>query len=112
MIICKINYFITKNRKNPIKDFLDKHPKVKIKAFHIFLNIEKYGLISAISHIKKLNGIPLWEIKIVGKESTRILYFAENKNSITLLHAFLKKTQKTPQKEINIALKRLKELNS
>lgn len=109
---CKINYFITKNKENPIKDFLDKHPKVKIKTFHIFLNIEKYGLISAIPHIKKINGTSLWEIKIVGKESTRILYFAEKQNSITLLHAFLKKTQKTPQKEINIALKRLKELNS
>lgn len=109
---CKINYFITKIKENPIKDFLDKHPKVKIKTFHIFLNIEKYGLISVIPHIKKLKGMPLWEIKIVGKESTRILYFTENQNSITLLHAFLKKTQKTPKKEINIALKRLKELNS
>lgn len=106
---CEINYFISKSGKNPIKDFLDKHPKVKIKTFHIFLNIEKYGLITAISHIKKLKNTPLWEIKIIGKESTRILYFTENQNSILLLNAFIKKSQKTPPKEINIALKRLEE---
>ena len=107
---CEINYFISKSGQNPIKDFLNKHPKVKIKTFHIFLNIEKYGLITAIPHIKKLKNTPLWEIKIVGKESTRILYFTEEKTSITLLHAFIKKSQKTPIKEINIALKRLKEI--
>lgn len=109
---CNIHYFISSKNQNPIKDFLDKHPKVKIKAFHIFLNIEKYGLVSVIPHIKKLKNIPLWEIKIVGKESTRILYFTEKINSIILLHAFLKKTQKTPQREINIAIKRLKEIKT
>ncbi len=107
---CEINYFIYSSGENPIKDFLDKHPKVKVKAFHIFLNIEKYGLSTAIPHIKKLKNTPLWEIKIVGKESTRILYFSEDLNSILLLHAFIKKTQKTPTKEINIAINRLKQI--
>jgi len=104
---CEVNYFVSKSGENPIKEFLDKHPQVKIKTFHIFLNIEKYGLISVLPHIKKLKNLPLWEIKIIGKESTRILYFSEKQNSILLLNAFIKKTQKTPQKEINIALKRL-----
>lgn len=107
---CEINYFISRTGENPIRDFLDKHPKVKVKTFYIFLNIEKYGLISAIPHIKKLKNTPLWEIKIVGKESTRILYFSESQNSILLLHAFIKKTQKTPIKEITIALKRLNQV--
>ena len=108
---CEVNYFVSKSGENPITDFLNKHPKVKIKTFHIFLNIEKYGLIAILPHIKKLKNTPLWEIKIVGKESTRILYFSEKQNSIILLHAFVKKTQKTPQKEINIALNRLRKLN-
>ena len=110
MVKCKINYYIAPSGENPIKEFLDIHPKVKIKTFHIFLHIQEYGLNSVINHIKKINNTPLWEIKIVGKESTRILYFSENKNSITLLHAFIKKTQKTPIKEINIAIKRLNKL--
>jgi len=107
---CEINYFISSSGENPIKLFLDKYPKVKVKTFHIFLNIEKYGLTTAIPHIKKLKNTSLWEIKIVGKESTRILYFTENPNSILLLHAFIKKTQKTPTKEINIAINRLRQI--
>ena len=107
---CKINYYISPSGENPVKDFLDLHPKVKIKTFHIFLHIQEYGLNAVISHIKKINNTPLWEIKIVGKESTRILYFSENLESITLLHGFIKKTQKTPTKEINIALKRLNQI--
>jgi phage-related protein len=32
------------------------------------------------------------------------------KRSVMMLHSFIKKTQKTPQREIEIALKRLKEV--
>lgn len=39
----------------------------------------------------------------------RTFYLARMKDRIIVFHAFVKKTQKTPKKEIKIALKRLKE---
>jgi len=48
----------------------------------------------------------LYELRIRGKREIRIFYcFKVNK--IVLLHGFVKKTQKTPDKEINTATSRL-----
>lgn len=105
-----VRYFIDKNNKNLVKDFLDENPIAKEKAFRLFKNIEEFGLTSVISHIKKLSGLPLWEIRILGKDSVRILYVNKIKEEVTLLHAFKKKTNKTPTKEIGIALNRLKQI--
>jgi len=40
----------------------------------------------------------------------RVIYTAKVGNAIYVLHAFHKKTQKTPQKAIELAKKRLKEI--
>jgi len=72
--------------------------------------IEEYGLKSAIPHLKKLKGTPLWEIRILGQENIRVLYVGYRGKNILLLHAFEKKTQKTPPREITTAIRRSKEL--
>ncbi len=41
----------------------------------------------------------------------RILYFIKKGDAIYLVHAFRKKTRETPKREIDLALKRIKELN-
>ncbi len=105
----KVIYYVSSSGENPVKQFLDANLKAKIKAFGIFSNIEEYSLLSVIPHIKKLTGTPLWEIRILGKDSVRILYVTRQGKQVLLLHAFIKKTNKTPFKEINIALKRLRE---
>jgi len=40
----------------------------------------------------------------------RVFYLARKANAVLIFHAFQKKTQKTPQKEIKIGQKRLKEM--
>jgi|SRR3989344_8009371 len=105
----QVIYYTTTIGDNPVKKFLDTRPSAKVKAFRIFLNIEEYGLTAAIPHIKKLSGTPLWEIRILGQDSVRILYVTRSEKQILLLHAFDKKTNKTPPKEIKIALDRLAE---
>lgn len=108
----KIVYYVSATGENPVKKFLDVHPKAKLKALRILSNIEEFGLNYAIPHIKKLTGTPLWEIRILGEDSVRILYITKQGKQILLLHAFLKKTDKTPKKEINISLARLSEVSS
>lgn len=105
----KVAYYVSSSGGNPVKQFLDDNLKAKAKALRIFSNIEEYGLLSVIPHIKKLTGTPLWEIRILGADSVRILYVTREAKQVLLLHAFIKKTNKTPSKEINIALVRLKE---
>ena len=39
----------------------------------------------------------------------RVIFYVED-NTMVLLHAFIKKSQKTPQKDLDVAIKRYKEL--
>jgi phage-related protein len=51
------------------------------------------------------------ELRIKDKMGAyRVIYVLSTKDHILIPHAFTKKTQKTPQKEIEISIKRLKEL--
>ena len=103
----RVDYYIAPNQSNPVKDFLDSlQKKQKAKIFRILQNIETYGLSAVIPHIKKLSETPFWEIRVLGNDSLRVLYIVPTKTSILLLHGFQKKTQKTPSKEIQIALQR------
>lgn len=45
-----------------------------------------------------------------GKGVYRVIYVLIKDNEILIPHAFIKKTQKTPKKEIELSIKRLKEL--
>lgn len=71
------------------------------------MTVQEYGLQAIIPHVKKLTGTPLWEIRILGGDNVRILFVTQLERQILLLHAFVKKTNKTPAKEIAKALKRL-----
>ncbi len=107
----KVVYYISASGDNPVSKFLDTLDKqTQTKLLRIVANIEEYGLLSVIPHIKKLTGTPLWEIRILGKHNARIIYVVPTHKSVLLLHGFMKKTDKTPSKEINIALERFKGL--
>ena len=107
---CQIYYYTSIKGTNPAKEFLDSLQKIqKAKVFRVFKVYQQYELSSIIPHTKKLKGSPLWEIRIRGKDNIRILYAVYTEKSILILHGFVKKTQKTPQKEMDIALERYRD---
>lgn len=55
--------------------------------------------------------VGLWELRIrAGTDILRIIYTFSKGRIIILLHVFIKKEQKTPAREFEIARKRLKEV--
>lgn len=61
-------------------------------------------------HVKPLEK-KLWEIRMKGQSGiARAIYITVKEKRIIVLHAFVKKTQKTPRSAIELALKRLEEL--
>lgn len=103
-------YYVSESGDIPVRDFLDAaRPSLKTKALRILLNISEFGLQSVIPHIRKLSGTPFWEIRILGADSTRILFVTKINKQIILLHAFYKKIQKTPRKELDSAYNRYKD---
>ena len=61
-------------------------------------------------YIKHLEG-PLWEMRLKGKDGiARALYLTAVGRRVVVLRVFVKKTQKTPRREIELALKRAREV--
>jgi phage-related protein len=62
-------------------------------------------------HIKPL-GNKLWEMRMSGRDGiARAIYMLAIRRRIVILHAFVKKTRKTPQAAIRLAQKRAKEID-
>ena len=72
----------------------------------------EYGPNLGLPHSRAM-GQGLFELRPRGKSGTgRAFYCFLAGQRFTVLHAFIKKTQQTPDRELKIARKRMKELNN
>jgi phage-related protein len=70
------------------------------------LGLEKVGK----PHAGHIEG-PLWEIRMKGADGiARALYVTARGKRVVVVRVFVKKTQKTPRPEIELALKRAKDV--
>jgi phage-related protein len=61
-------------------------------------------------HIKHLTG-KLWELRLTGRDGiARALYVTTVGRRVVIVRAFVKKTQQTPRSEIDLALRRAKDV--
>jgi phage-related protein len=97
--------------KNYFKDFYDKQrPKVKKRIIWTLKVIEDVDRIPEIyfKHIEGSDGI--YEIRVQsGSDIFRIFSFFDKNRLIIVGHGFQKKTQKTPQNQLDLAQKIRKE---
>lgn len=57
-------------------------------------------------HVKHIEGA-LWEMRLKGRDGiSRALYVVARPKRIVVVRVYIKKTQKTPRREIELALKR------
>ena len=60
--------------------------------------------------VKHLEG-PLWEMRMKGRDGiSRAIYVTARGRRVVVLRVFVKKTLKTPSREIELALERAKEV--
>jgi phage-related protein len=73
--------------------------------------IRQTGLVGLSEpHVKHLDG-KLWEMRLMGRDGiARALYVTQTGERIVVVRVFIKKTQKIPQNEIDLALQRAKEI--
>lgn len=85
----KVYYYTDARGASPVKEFIDSlQPKARVEVLRIFELIESYGIESVIPHTKKLKGSPIWEIRLLGKDSIRIFYVLYEEKNILILHCF------------------------
>ncbi len=77
---------------------------------HIFEMIEEFGPDLGKPQTQPM-GKGLFEIRAKGKEGIgRSLFCCLNGKEVVILQSFIKKTQKTPKKDLDLAKRRMKEL--
>ena len=84
---------------------------MRAQLSRISFMIEEFGLERMRHpHVKHLIG-PLWEMRMRGRDGiSRALYVAASGRRVVIVRAFAKKTEKTPSREIALALSRAKEV--
>ena len=109
----KVLLYTTLQGEKPVNKFIHSlELKAQTKVYNALELLKSFGVSVGSPHIKKLTGTELWELRILGSDSIRILYIAITGKNFLLLHGFKKKKDKTPPKEIRIAEDRLVEFRS
>lgn len=103
-----VENYIDPRGQAPVEEFLNRlPPSDRARIVHTVNLLEEFGLALGPPYVKHLQS-KLWELRIrSGRKAYRVIYFAFTGQRFILLHAFLKKTQKTPKKELAIAERRL-----
>jgi len=84
---------------------------VRARFQRIFRLAEAHGLAALVMPLARPLEGALWELRAAGKDGiARGLYVAAKGRRLVLLRFFVKKTQRTPRKEIETALARLREV--
>ena len=109
----EIHFYRDRNGKEPVKEYItglasrkDKNSRIKLNKIMDYIKaLSEYGTQAGEPYIKHLEG-DIWELRPL---RDRILFAAWNGNGFVLLHAFMKQTQKTPRREIEMAKKKFTE---
>ncbi|MBP9670553.1 type II toxin-antitoxin system RelE/ParE family toxin [Candidatus Woesebacteria bacterium] len=105
----KVEYYVNARGESPVKKLLlGQEPRVKAKVLDAIDILTKSGPFLKPPYMKKL--LPnLYELRIKSTVAVRVFY-SPITSIYYLVHAFVKKTQKTPERELKIALDRVREL--
>lgn len=100
-------YYETANGRCPVKEYLDAlDAKEAARVTYDLDLLESFGVGLGAPYTRSIRS-KLWELRTAGRTQHRVLYFATVGKRLVLLHAFTKKTGKTPPAEIETALRRM-----
>ncbi len=103
-----VEYYRDSSSKEPAADFIDSLPvETRAKVFRIIKLLKDHGVLLKEPYTKQIKD-KLRELRIKDMQGAiRILYFTFTGRRFVLLHGFIKKTDRTPEREIVIAEKRM-----
>ena len=103
----RVGYYRDHRGKSPILEFINilsaSDTARVIATVELLL---EFGVNLGMPHARPLRDC-IWELRA---GPIRLLYFADVERRFVILHAFRKTTQKTPDHEIETALRRMREL--
>lgn len=106
----KVSFYTTADGKCPVAEFIDSQPaKVAQKIAWVLKAVQEIEKVPK-SYFKKISDTDFYEVRIeLSGNIYRLLGFFNNGNIVILTNGFQKKTQKTPENELDICEKRMKD---
>jgi len=103
----QVFFFPDPSGEKPVKNYINNLTPIEQAGIrHRIKLLKDFGPFQLdVSQVKYLRN-KIWELRITGDNHHRILWFIYKKRKIILLHAFLKKSSKIPEKDIDKALAR------
>lgn len=110
----RIYFYKDKDGKEPVAEYLtelasknDKDSRIKLGKIRDYIKtLSEHGTQAGEPYVKHLEG-KIWELRPL---RDRILFVGWTDGGYVLLHQFMKKTRKTPKREIEKAKKELADL--
>ena len=104
-------FFRAEGGSEPVKDWLKTLSREDGRIIGTDIKDVEFSFPIGLPLCRSLSGYKdLWEVrsKLTGRRIARVIFYI-SKGEMILLHGFIKKSQKTPKQEIELALKRKKE---
>ena len=103
-------FYRTPGGAEPVRDWLNGLPQEDRRTLGHDIGMVEFGWPVGMPLCRSLGG-GLWEVRssLIQGQIARVM-FCTAQGRMVLLHGFVKKTQKTPQSDLNLARKRQKEI--
>lgn len=111
----EVEFYEDKRGHQPVKEVLlklrdqvrsNKSARIQYEKILTYIRaLEDYGIRMGEPKVKHIDG-SLWELRPLAH---RVFFFHWQKNKFILLHHFIKKTQKTPSREIEQARRNMRD---
>lgn len=104
--ILNVVFYKTESGNEPVREWLKDMPKADRQSIGEDIKTTQYGWTLGMPLIRKIER-GLWEVRSNISAGIARVFFTVIDKTMILLHGFVKKSQKTPQSELDTARRRL-----
>lgn len=103
-----VEFYVGARGKSAVVEFINRLPaRERAKVRNALRLLREFGILLQMPHARAVSGHRgLWELRA---GAIRLFYFAHTGRRFVILHAFRKKSRKTPGREIATAERRMAE---
>jgi phage-related protein len=106
-----VRFFRTEAGNEPVREWLRSLPNEEKRLIGVDIKTVQFGWPLGMPLVRVLTP-GIWEVRTRLENRISRVLFTVFENQIILLHGFIKKTQKTPNDDLILAIKRMKQIRS
>ena len=107
--LLRVVFYRSSSGREPVRDWLRSLDDASKKTIGEDIKTVQFGWPLGMPLVRSL-GDGLWEVRCRLQDGIARVLFMTSAETMVLLHAFIKKSQKTPTKDLNLARRRAAEI--